>query len=634
MKRLKKSYLFEKSMHRKANDLNKSPVSLKRQKLIVYLTLIVLTFFVYWQVNQHDFINFDDNRYVTENLNVQSGISPEGMKWAFTTKDIGLWNPLIWVSLMMDYQLFGLQAGGYHLTNLMFHIFSTLLLFWVFNRMTGALWKSAFVAAFFALHPLHVESVAWIAERKDILSAFFWMLTLCCYVYYTEKISATRYLLTIFSFVLALMSKPMVVTLPLVLILLDYWPLGRFRIKEKMNFKGFFQEKDHLWLFYEKIPFFILSAALAIMTLFYSPEKQNMMQDAPDIKYFPLLARLANAPVAFVDYLKKTFWPYDLAFLYPFVENIPIWQIATSSLIIITITVFVVILFKKRPYLFFGWFWFAIVIAPVIGIIQISVSTPYAMADRYHYLPSIGLSVMLAWGVPFFFKSEILRRNILFPMGIIFIALIALMSWKQCSYWMNTETLFKHALRITQDNSLAHSNLGPYLVEAGKIKEAIYHYDKALRIKPYFPAAYNNRGAAYAKLGQYQMAIEDFSKAISIVPIFAKAYLNRANAYDQLGQQEQAIKDFTKLISLQPGYANFYNKRGISYAKLERYPQAIIDFNKVISLKPGDPVAYKNRGMAYFRQKNNTSGCHDAQKACDLGSCKLLDDAKAQGYCR
>ena len=621
-------------MHRKATDLNKFSISLKRQKLIVYLTLIVLTFFVYWQVNQHDFINFDDNRYVFDNINVQSGISPEGMKWAFTTKDIGLWNPLIWVSLMMDYQIFGLQAGGYHLTNLMLHILSTLLLFWVFNRMTGALWKSAFVAAFFALHPLHVESVAWIAERKDILSAFFWMLTLCCYVYYTEKISATRYLLTIFSFVLALMSKPMVVTLPLVLILLDYWPLGRFRIKEKMNFKGFFQEKDHLWLFYEKIPFFILSAALAIMTLFYSPEKQNMMQDAPDIKYFPLLARVANAPVAFVDYLKKTFWPYDLAFLYPFVENIPIWQIATSSLIIITITVFVVILFKKRPYLFFGWFWFAIVIAPVIGIIQISVSTPYAMADRYHYLPSIGLSVMLAWGVPFFFKSEILRRNILFPMGIIFIALIALMSWKQCSYWMNTETLFKHALRITQDNSLAHSNLGPYLVEAGKIKEAIYHYDEALRIKPYFPAAYNNRGAAYAKLGQYQMAIEDFSKAISIVPIFAKAYLNRANAYDQLGQQEQAIKDFTKLISLQPGYANFYNKRGISYAKLERYPQAIIDFNKVISLKPGDPVAYKNRGMAYFRQKNNTSGCHDAQKACELGSCKLLDDAKAQGYCR
>lgn len=621
-------------MRQKATDLNNSLVSLKRKKLIVYLILIVLTFSVYWQVNQHDFINYDDNRYVTDNLNVQSGITSEGMKWAFTTKDTGLWNPLIWISFMVDYQLFGLQAGGYHLTNLMFHILTSLLLFWIFNRLTGALWKSAFVAAFFALHPLHVESVAWIAERKDILSAFFWMLTLCCYVYYTEKTSGTRYLLTVFSFVLALMSKPMVVTLPLILILLDYWPLGRFQTKHaETNVKELSPAKGHLWLLYEKVPFFILSAALVIITLFYAPEKQNMMQEAPDIKHFPLLARLANVPVSFVTYLEKTFWPHDMAFFYPFVENIPVWQIAASSLMIIAITVFVMIMIKKLPSLFFGWFWFAIVIAPVIGIIQISVSTPYAMADRYHYIPSIGIAIMLAWGVPYFFKSEIIRKNILFPLGIAFIAMLAVMTCKQCSYWMNTETLFKHALSMTKDNSLAHNNLGPFLVEAGKAKEAIYHYDEALRIKPYFPAAYNNRGAAYAKLGQYQIAIEDFSKAISIVPIFAKAYLNRANAYDQLGQHEQAIEDFTKLISLQPDHANFYNKRGISYAKLDQYPLAIKDFNKVIILRPNDPMAYKNRGMAYFRQNNNTIGCLDAQKACKLGNCKLLDDAKAQGYC-
>src|SRR5208282_703906 len=329
--------------------LNRINLSSDRQKLIVYLALTVVTFTVFWQVNLYDFTNFDDPLYVTENSHIQSGITLAGIRWAFsTTYADSLWHPLIWLSLMLDNQLVGLNAGGYHITNLILHIFNTLLLFWLFNRMTGAIWRSAFVAAFFALHPLHVESVAWIAERKDVLSAFFWMLTLCMYVYYTEKPVIKRYLLVVFCFVLALMSKPMVVTLPVILLLLDYWPLGRLgsqnivtkdpeiisvassKEKKKNKVKQETLKKNipptqvrklpqtriagiiPVWQLWEKIPFFILSAVFSIITLY------NPNQPKTSLKAFSLISRLANASVAFVTYLEKTLWPYDLAVFYPF----------------------------------------------------------------------------------------------------------------------------------------------------------------------------------------------------------------------------------------------------------------------------------------------------------------------------
>ncbi|MCX5848824.1 MAG: glycosyltransferase family 39 protein, partial [Deltaproteobacteria bacterium] len=336
--------------------LNKINISLGKQKLVIYIVLAVVTLAVFWQVNQYCFINFDDPAYVTENSHVQSGITLEGFRWAFGTKYFGLWNPLVWLSFMFDYQLYGLNAGGYHVTNLIIHILGTLLLFWLFCRMTGAVWKSAFVAALFALHPLHVESVAWIAERKDVLSAFFWMLTLCFYVHYTEKPAIRRYLLVLFSFVLALLSKPMVVTLPIIMILLDYWPLKRFESKRGNLI---------LWQLREKIPFFILTAALVIVTL-YTPNEQETY-----IKGFPLSSRLANAPVSFMTYLEKTFWPHDMAIFYPFPAHIPVWQILGATLLILAISAAVIVMAKRLPYLFVGWLWFAITLLPVIGIIQI-----------------------------------------------------------------------------------------------------------------------------------------------------------------------------------------------------------------------------------------------------------------------
>jgi tetratricopeptide (TPR) repeat protein len=593
--------------------LNNIHISSQRQKLIVYIVLTVVTFAVFWQVNQFDFINFDDNVYVTQNSHIQSGITLDGFRWAFSTKYSGLWNPLIWLSFMFDYQLFGLNAGGYHLNNLILHILSTLLLFWLFNRMTESVWKSAFVAGLFALHPLHVESIAWIAERKDVLSAFFWMLTLCLYVYYTEKLGIRRYLLVFFSFVCALMSKPMVVTLPVIMILLDYWPLGRFDSK-KTNLI--------LWQLKEKIPFFILSAVIVII-IFY-PSSYH-------IKLFPLSFRLANTPVAFFNYLEKTFWPHDLAVFYPFTAQIPVLHVLLACLLILVVTMFVIVMIKRMPYLFVGWLWYAITILPVIGIIQVG---GYTMADRYHYLPSIGISMMLAWGIPFLLKSEDMHKKILFSAGIIFLAIMSFLTWKQCSYWKNSIELFNHALQVKKNNYPAYINLASALAEKGKTAEAMDYYNKAICMSTKYAELYFSRGNLYYKQGNYQRAIEDFNKAIKLKPDYAAVYYNRGGAYNYLRQYQRAIEDYNKAIGITPDDSNNYNNRGAVYVKLGQYQRAIEDFNKAIKLKQNYTDAYSNRANVYLYQGNNNLGCLDARKTCELGNCKTLESAKNKGYCR
>ena len=525
--------------------LNKINISSKEQILIIYVVLAAVILAVFWQVNQFDFITLDDPVYVTLNRHIRSGITLDGFRWAFFTTYAEFWHPLTWLSLMFDYQLYGLNAGGYHMTNLILHILSTLLLFWLFNRMTGAIWRSAFVAALFALHPLRVESVAWIAERKDVLSAFFWMLTFCLYVYYTEKPAIKRYLLVLFCFVCALMSKPIVVTLPVIMILLDYWPLKRFESK-----KG----NLILWQLREKIPFFVFSAVFSIIT-FYA-------QRPVPVKLFPLSSRLANAPVSFVTYLEKTFWPLDLAVFYPFTSQIQVWKVVFASLLILLISAAVIVAVKRLPYLFVGWLWYATTILPVIGIIQVG---NHAMTDRYTYLPSVGIAIMLAWGIPLLFPREYIRKKVLFPAGIAFLAIMALLAWQQCGYWKNSIALFNHTLQITKDNTLAYHHLGFVYDELGQYQLAINNYNEAIRIKPDYAKYYNNRGAAYANLGQYQRAIEDYNQAIRLKPDFGHAY--------------------------------------------------------------------NNRGAAYLLQGNNMLGCSDAQKACELGNCKLVEIAKRKGYC-
>jgi protein O-mannosyl-transferase len=563
---------------------NKINISPQKQNLIVYIFLTLVTLAVFWQVSHFGFINVDDQIFVTENSHVQSGITLEGIRWAFSTSYTNIWHPLTFLSLMLDYQLYSLNAGGYHVTNLIFHILSALLLFWLFNRMTGEIWKSAFVAALFALHPNQVGSIAWISGRKDVLSAFFWMLTLCLYVHYTEKPTIRRYLLVLWGFIFGLISKSMVVSLPVIMILLDYWPLRRFK-SQKGNF--FF------WQLKEKMPFFILSAAFSIITMFLwrNPFAEDM----------PFSFRLENALVAFVTYLEKILWPHDIHFWHIFSDQLLLWQVLGSFMLILFISMAVMMTMKRRPYLFVGWFWYAIAILPVTGIIKYGVMF---MHEHYTYLPSIGIGIMLAWGVPLLFPGSNMRKKILFPAGIIVLAIMAVISWQQCSYWKNSITLFSHAIKISSGDDLAmeHLQLGRFLFTEGKTEKAIEHFNEVVALKSYYAdtLVYNDRGIAYAKLGQYQRAIEDFNKAISI---------SSANIYS-------------------------YNCRGIVYAKLGQDQRAIDDFNTAVRLNPDYADAYHNRAFFYLNQKNNFLFCGNARKACMLGNCKILKAAHADGYCR
>ena len=560
--------------------LNKLNIGSNKQILIVYVLLMVATLAVFWQVNQFDFINLDDPVYVTENKSIQSGITSNGVKWAFSTTYAQFWHPLTWLSLMFDYQLHGLNAGGYHLTNLILHLLSTLLLFWLFNRMTGAIWRSAFVAALFALHPLHVESVAWISERKDVLSAFFWMLALCLYVYYTEKPVTKRYLLVLLCFACGLMSKSMIVTLPLVLILLDYWPLGRLQrqkigtnMKEKVPVstnsgqkktktkKGALKEKTYLptnqklseakiagiiplWQIMEKIPFFILSAIFTILTLY--------AQYKPSFKGFSLSSRMANAPVSFVAYLEKTFWPHDLAVFYPFSDQLPVWQVLGSTLLIIVVSAVVIVTVKRMPYLFVGWLWYAITLLPVIGIVQVG---KHAMADRYTYLPLIGIIIMLAWGIPSLIKHEETQKIVLFPAGVVSLAVLSFLTWQQCGYWKNSTTLFSHTLKVTKNNDLAHYNLGLAMKDQGKMEEALNEFRKTINIKPSCGDAHNNMGIVFEMhFKKNSEAIYHYRQALQIDSNNPGTHFNLGIALAKNGEVKEAIENFRLAINLKPDY--------------------------------------------------------------------------------
>jgi protein O-mannosyl-transferase len=509
--------------------LNKINISSPKHILIVYIALTLVTLAVYWQVNQFEFVNYDDDVYVTQNIHIRYGITLDGVRFMFGKGHADLWNPLVWLSFIFDYKLFGLNAGGYHLINLMLHILSALLLLGLFNRMTNEIWKSAFVAAVFALHPLHVESVAWISERKDVLSAFFWMLTLCLYVYYTEKPAVKRYLLVLFSFMLALMSKPMVVTLPVIMILLDYWPLKRFESK---------QDNYILWQLKEKTPFFILSGILVIVTLC------NPNNSSPIL--FPLGSRIENSIVSFAAYLEKTFWPHDMAIFYPFPNQIPVWQVISASLLILIFTTVVIIMAKRLPYLFVGWMWYTITILPVIGIIQISSRSPYAMADRYHYLPSIGVAVGLAWGTQWLINRESMRKKILFPASIAVLTILAVLTWQQCGYWKNSIELWNHALRVTKANTLAYNNLGAALYVEGRIEEAIDNYNKAICIASDNTVVYNNHAVAYTIIQKHIL------------------YGNKGKAYIKQGNKALGCYDLQKACALG-------NCEGFQWAKLNGY---------------------------------------------------------------
>ena len=481
---------------------------------LIVIFLIFASFIAYIRILGNGFVSFDDYRYIVENNHIKSGINPESIKWAFSAVVFSNWHPLTWLSHMLDWSLFKDYAGGHHLISLLLHIGSVLFLFFFLNRMTKNLWASAFAAALFSLHPLRVESVAWATERKDVLSMFFGLAALYAYALYTEKYQSSKYFLCLILFALSLMTKPMLVTLPFVLLLLDYWPLDLWPKEISAPVKN----RGHLIgrLLGEKTPFIFLTIVSSIMTLW----AQNKGGAVASLEYLPFPARIANAVISYVSYLGKIFSPVALAVFYPYEHSFPLWQILVSCFILIGITIVVIYALKKMPFLFVGWFWYLGTLIPIIGLVQVG---KQAMADRYTYLPSIGIAIMLAWGIPLLFPRKDMRKKILFPAGIAYLIILAVLTWQQCSYWKNSTILFNHALQVTKDNYLAHNARGITYGELGQYQRAIEDFNKAIGLKQDYADAYYNRGFAYVKLGQYQLAIEDFNETIRLKPDYEEA---------------------------------------------------------------------------------------------------------------
>ena len=612
--------------------------------ICLFLTLLTLTAF--WQVNNCDFVTYDDPAYVTENIQIQNGITIEAIKWAFTTMHQFNWHPLTWISHELDVQLFGLKPGRHHLTNLLLHIANTLLLFFVLHRMTKASWQSGFVAALFAIHPLHVESVAWVAERKDVLSTFFWMLTMGTYVYYVERPQVQRYLAVVAFFALGLMAKPMLVTLPFVLLLLDYWPFDRF------------EQKGAAPLFLEKLPLLVLTALSCIVT-FIAQQKGGAVKS---LEALSPGVRLANSFVSYIIYIAKTIWPARLAVYYPHPGSWPLWQVAGAVLLLTALTLLVMWKAKRFPFLAVGWLWFAGTLLPVMGIVQVG---SQAMADRYTYVPLIGLFIMAAWGVPALLKENRYRKVVLSAASAVTLLCVFFLTRSQVGYWHDSISLYGHTLEVTDHNEVIHYNRGvvyagkgdfkraiedfdaaidikPTLADAytnrgsahnslGNYREAIGDFDSAIKINPGDAEAYNNRGAAYGKLGKFTFATVDFDKAIELNPKYAEAYYNRGAAYGELGNPQKAIEDFDKAIQINPDYSKAYYFRGIAYGDLGNFEQAIGDLDKAIEINPQYADAYYNRGVAYATLGNRAQAIEDLKTAARFGNEYAKNSLKKMG---
>ncbi|MCK4752067.1 MAG: tetratricopeptide repeat protein [Planctomycetes bacterium] len=545
--------------------------------LLICVVLALVTIIAYEQIRNYEFTDFDDQIYVSENQHVKDGFTRDGIIWAFTEADINYWQPLTWISHMLDCQLFGLNSGMHHLSNLFLHIANTLLLFLVLRRMTGAIWCSGFVAAAFALHPLHVESVAWIAERKDVLSTFFWLLTMWAYVRYTERPGINRYLPVFLFFVLGLMSKPMLVTLPFVLLLLDYWPLGRFK-----NIKG---------LIIEKIPLFALSAVV----IYLSSSAIQHLGTIESLQSIPMKLRIANALVSYVGYIEKMVWPCNLAVFYPYPEMLPMRQWVISLVILAVVSGGVIFTAKRWRYLTMGWLWYLGVLVPVIGLVQTGLWP--AMADRFSYLPLVGLFIMAAWGVSELSRKWRYQKAVVGIGAIIVLSAMVICTRTQVRYWENNTSLFERALAVTKNNYVMHYNLGRVLHKQNRLDEAIGHYNMTLRIAPRHIKAYNNLGLALWSQGKFDEAVNSFHEAIEVKPDYPETYNNLGVTLQSQGKLEEATNYFVRSLELEPNSALFHNNLGKALKEQERSEEAVGHFNRALEIDENSALAYNNLGL-------------------------------------
>jgi tetratricopeptide (TPR) repeat protein len=569
---------------------------------IPVFSLILATLWVYWPVLNSEFINLDDNLYVTDNLMVQRGLTLENVIWAFTNTSTGFWHPFTWLSHMLDCQLFGLNPGPHHLTSLLFHLANTLLLFWVLSRMTGRPWASTFIAALFALHPLHVESVAWVSERKDVLSTFFWFLTLGTYLRYVEQPGIHRYLLVLFSFTLGLMSKAMLVTLPFVLLLLDYWPLGRFLFKQ--NSGGPLlprpgvapnQGLSPLRLIQEKTPLWILSGAWCVLTFF----AEKSLGALGGLESIPLGIRIANAISSYGFYLGKTIWPRNLAVFYPYPELIPLWPAILSGLFLIVLSFIVIRYAFSNPYLFVGWFWYLGTLVPVIGLVPVG---SHAMADRFTYIPLVGPFIMIAMGGSDFLMGWRHRKITLAVSAGLALSFFSVATRQQVALWQKSITLFEHTVSITSNNYFGHNNLGVALAQQGKIQEAIVHYTRALQINPNFTDAHNNLGNFLARQGKIQEAAAHYTQALRSNPHSWQAYFNLAVLQAQQGKIQEAIVSYSRALEIDPDFAEAHYNLGILLTQQGNNQEAIAHYTQTLRIKRDYAEAHINLAQLLERQ--------------------------------
>jgi tetratricopeptide (TPR) repeat protein len=605
----------------------------------IYLALLISTLAVYAQTASFEFVNFDDPDYVTRNPHVRAGWTAEGVKWAFTSREAANWFPLTRLSHMLDAQIFGLRAGAHHLTNAGLHALAAMLLFAFLKRASGARWASAFTAAVFALHPLHVESVAWVAERKDVLCAVFWFLSLWAYVQWSRNGARQWYGLALAAFCGGWMAKPMIVTLPAVLLLLDAWPLGRLRpLRARLE---------------EKIPFFAVSIAGAALT-FAAQRGSGAVQP---LAAFPLGLRVEDALVSCMIYIQETIWPTGLAVFYPYPRAVPIWQAAGAALVLAGVSIWTAREFSRRPYLAVGWCWYLVTLLPVIGLMQVGAQ---ARADRYMYVPMVGLSLMVAWGA-----RDVLRAWPRFRVPAAVLAGAALLAcgaaaWAQTRYWENSGTLFRHALEVTEGNYLAEHNLGVYLLEQpdsltdaiahleqavrlnpdsvrahsdlgnalsripNRLEEAIGEYRAALRIDPDSPIPHNNLGNTLAQTGRLEEAIAQYQTALRLKPDYAEARANLAAALaaspdsaerhynlgvtlSRQGRAAEAVAEFEAALRLKPDYADAENNLGVTLTQMpQRSGEAIAHFQAALRLRPDYADAHYNLGIALANTPGST----------------------------